>query len=79
MIDEAFAIGFRNPHNLSFAMDLGGNDHLIVAEIGRDKIEEVNVVVKRRNYGWRDREGPFVHAGDVVSGVNVGNKPSSCQ
>jgi hypothetical protein len=72
MIDEVFATGFRNPHNLTFALDAAGQSHLIVTEIGRDNIEEINIVVKGQNYGWADREGPFVQAGDEVSGINVG-------
>lgn len=72
MIDEAYATGFRNPHTLTFAVDSAGNDHLIITEVGRDNIEEVNIVVAGGNYGWADREGPFVHAGDEVSGINVG-------
>ncbi|MEL7496699.1 MAG: carbohydrate-binding domain-containing protein [Planctomycetota bacterium] len=67
MIDEAYAIGFRNPHNLTFARDSAGNVHLIVTEIGRDNIEEINVVVAGESYGWGDREGPFVH--DPISGT----------
>lgn len=72
MLDEVFALGFRNPHNMSFALDASGNHHLIVAEIGRDNIEEINIVAAGGNYGWADREGPFVHERDEVSGVNLG-------
>ena len=61
MIDEAFAIGFRNPHNLTFALDESGQAKLVVTEIGRDNIEEVNVVEAGKSYGWGDREGVFVH------------------
>lgn len=61
MIDEAFAIGFRNPSNFTFARDSQGVIHMLAAEIGRDNIEEINVVVKGGSYGWADREGPFVH------------------
>ena len=72
MLDEVFAIGFRNPHNLTIALDAAGDHSLIVTEIGRDNIEEINIVVSGGNYGWANREGPFVHAGDEASGVNVG-------
>ena len=61
MIDEVFAIGFRNPHNLTFAVDASGTPRLIVTEIGRDNIEEINVVSAGKSYGWGDREGVFVH------------------
>ncbi len=72
MIGEAYAIGFRNPHNLTFARDAVGEVHLIVTEIGRDNIEEINVVVAGGNYGWANREGPFLHAGDSTGGINIG-------
>ncbi|MEM6469381.1 MAG: carbohydrate-binding domain-containing protein [Planctomycetota bacterium] len=58
---EVYAYGFRNPHNLSFAIDSQGIEHLIVADVGRDNVEEINVVVAGGNYGWADREGVFVH------------------
>ena len=59
--DEIYAVGFRNPHNLTFAQDSSGDVHLIVTDIGRDNVEEINIVVKGGNYGWADREGVFVH------------------
>ncbi|MEO1615984.1 MAG: carbohydrate-binding domain-containing protein [Planctomycetota bacterium] len=62
--DEIYALGFRNPHNLTFAKDAGGTVHLIVTDIGRDNVEEINLVVNGGNYGWADREGPFVHLRD---------------
>lgn len=75
--DEVFAIGFRNPHNLSFARDANGVGQLIVAETGRDNIEEINVVVSGGNYGWADREGPFVHIRDQFRlNGNIANLPS---
>ena len=77
MIREAFAIGFRNPHNLTFAEDANRVSHLIVTEIGRDNIEEINVVEKGASYGWGDREGPFVH--DPISGTinGINNLPAN--
>ena len=61
MIDEAYSIGHRNPHHVSFAEDASGAVHLVVAEVGRDNIEEVNLITAGGNYGWSDREGTFVH------------------
>lgn len=59
--DEVYAVGFRNPHNLTFARDSEGEVHLIVTDIGRDNVEEINIVVSGGNYGWADREGIFQH------------------
>lgn len=76
--DAVYAVGFRNPHNLSFAEDADGVSHLIVAEIGRDNIEEVNVVVKGGNYGWADREGIFVHVREQFRlNGNIANLPDN--
>ena len=75
--DAVYAIGFRNPHNLTFALDATNQTRLIVTDIGRDNIEEINVVVPGGNYGWADREGVFVHLNEF-SGVNnnISNLPA---
>jgi len=59
-LDEIYAIGMRNPHNTCFAKDAEGNVHLINANVGRDNIEEVNLVTAGENYGWSAREGTYV-------------------
>ena len=78
--DSVYAFGFRNPHNLTFAQDSSGQVHLLATEIGRDNIEEINVVVKGGNYGWADREGVFIHLNGEgqVNGINanIANLPS---
>ena len=64
-LDEIYALGFRNPHNFSFAEDSVGDVHLFVADIGHGSVEEVNLVhITHRdsqsgNYGWGLREGTF--------------------
>lgn len=68
MLDEIYAIGFRNPHNLCFSKQR----ELFVVDVGRDNIEEVNIVKKGGNYGWSRREGPFVHLegdGGILTGI----------
>ena len=71
MIDEVFALGFRNPHHLSFAQDASGSTHLVAVDVGRDNVEEVNIIVSGGDYGWSDREGTFVHLeqGDLINGI----------
>jgi len=56
-IDEIYAYGFRNPYRFSFDMLSG---MLIVADVGQDYVEEINIVRKGRNYGWRIKEGDFL-------------------
>ncbi len=61
VLKEIYAYGFRNPHTYSFNRDNEGNVHILVGDIGRNNIEEINLIVSGGNFGWTDREGTFVH------------------
>jgi|SaaInl4_135m_RNA_FD_contig_41_312397_length_1800_multi_11_in_0_out_0_1 glucose/arabinose dehydrogenase len=54
-LDEIWAYGFRNPWRCSF--DMGGDRALICADVGQNSFEEIDIVKKGGNYGWRVREG----------------------
>jgi glucose/arabinose dehydrogenase len=56
-IDEIYAYGFRNPYRFSFDRLSG---MLIVADVGQDFVEEINIVRKGLNYGWNIKEGDFL-------------------
>lgn len=51
---EIYAFGFRNPHRFAWK-----GDTLVVADIGEANIEELNVLVKGKDYGWPNQEGGY--------------------
>lgn len=74
MLAEVYSLGHRNPHHLAFARDpIDESRMLIVAEPGRDNVEEVNLIRAGDDYGWPQREGAFVHleAGGRETGIDL--------
>jgi glucose/arabinose dehydrogenase len=55
--DEIYAYGFRNAWRASF--DRSRNGVLMVADVGQNDIEEVDVVKAGGNYGWRIQDGSY--------------------
>jgi hypothetical protein len=61
MREEIYSYGFRNPWRCSF--DRGnatgfGRGRLFCGDVGQHRFEEVDIVEKGGNYGWRGKEGP---------------------
>ena len=73
---ETYAYGFRNPFRFSFDSQTGA---LIVADVGQNKIEEVDIVQPGGNYGWGVKEGSYRFdpnggdAGFITDGTVDGN------
>ena len=64
---EIYAMGMRDPHR--FSWDPATN-RLYIGVIGEHRIESVYEVKPGDNYGWSEREGPFVYKrGDPQCGV----------
>jgi len=69
-VDEIFAYGFRNPYRFSFDAD---TSRLIVADVGQNNLEEINIVASGQNFGWNLKEGTFrfvSETGNVTDNVS---------
>ncbi|MFH1717169.1 MAG: PQQ-dependent sugar dehydrogenase [Planctomycetota bacterium] len=55
-VDEIFAYGLRNPFRFSFDSATG---KLVVADVGQNFVEEIDIVNIGGNYGWNLKEGTF--------------------
>ena len=74
---EIWAFGLRNPFRYSF--DTGTTPaRLILADVGQNDIEEVDVIQKGKNYGWRVKEGSFLFDPNGADpGFVTANSPGS--
>jgi glucose/arabinose dehydrogenase len=63
---EIWAYGFRNPWRFSFDKVTG---QLFAGDVGQDLWEEVDIVNKGANYGWRLMEG--THCYNPATGCNI--------
>lgn len=53
---ENWAWGLRNPWRFSFDSETG---QLWLGDVGQELYEEVNIIERGGNYGWREKEGAF--------------------
>ena len=69
--DEIWAYGLRNPWRCSF--DMGGSNQLICGDVQQNSFEEVSVISKGANLGWRAMEA--THCFDYTK---PNDHPASC-
>ena len=67
---EIWAYGLRNSWRCSFDME---DDKLICADVQQDSFEEVNIITKGGNYGWRRME-----ANHCFDYINPTEHPKTC-
>jgi glucose/arabinose dehydrogenase len=72
---EIWAYGFRNPYRFSFDKV---SKQLFAGDVGQDLWEEVDIVKKGANYGWKIVEGTHCHndtntptTGCVITGITM--------
>ena len=68
---EIWAYGLRVPWRFSFDQKTG---FLYCADVGQDRMEEINIIEKGKNYGWRVKEGNLDFKGSGATGA-VYEKP----
>ena len=66
--EEIYAYGFRNPWRFGFDPTSG---KLWVGDVGQDRLEEIDVVEKGKNYGWNIMEGSLPYSNGNQSGLEL--------
>ncbi len=65
-LPEIYALGLRNPWKFSFDRITG---RLFLGDVGQERIEEINIIEKGKNYGWKILEGNLCH--DPIENCNT--------
>ncbi|MGH9246457.1 MAG: PQQ-dependent sugar dehydrogenase [Acidimicrobiales bacterium] len=61
-VGEIYAYGLRNPHR--FSWDARPPHRMYLGNIGQHRVESIYEVRRGDNFGWSEREGPFVFRND---------------
>ena len=70
-VPEIWALGLRNPWRCSF--DMGGDRQLFCGDVQQNSFEEISIVAKGGNYGWRKME-----ADKCFDYVKPNEHPTTC-
>jgi glucose/arabinose dehydrogenase len=57
-LPEIYAYGLRNPWKFSFDQL---NGRLFLGDVGQERVEEINIIEKGKNYGWKIMEGELCY------------------
>jgi glucose/arabinose dehydrogenase len=60
VLPEIWALGVRNPWRCSF--DAANPSYFYCGDVGQGEVEEVSLIVKGGNYGWKKYEGDTTYS-----------------
>ena len=67
-LDEIYAWGFRNPWRFSYDSE---SERFIVADVGQDSWEEINLMNEPGNFGWRILEATHPYDIDLADELDI--------
>ncbi|CAI9265265.1 unnamed protein product [Lactuca saligna] len=69
LLPEIWALGFSNPWRCSF--DAERPSYFMCGDVGLNEYEEVDMITRNGNYGWRVYEGPTIYTPEKSPGGNT--------